>query len=129
MAQVSRPPRPECHVENQRLHSAGRLLIEHGHVESVCCVGHQIEGIGIGFVPPLWEPNLVNEIEAVTSSDAKSMARRLAREEGIFSGTSSGANAVAAIRVAQRLGPGATVVALMCDSGLRDLSTDLYRQQ
>ena len=90
---------------------------------------HQIEGIGIGFVPPLWEPHLVNEIQTVTTSDAKAMARRLASKEGIFAGTSSGANVVAAIRVARRLGPGATVVTLMCDSGLRYLSTDVYRRQ
>lgn len=90
---------------------------------------HQIEGIGIGFVPPLWEPGLVNEIQTVTTSDAKAMARRLAREEGIFAGTSSGANVVAAIRIAQRLGAGATVVTIICDSGLRYLSTDVYRRQ
>lgn len=90
---------------------------------------HQIEGIGIGFVPPLWEPALVNEIQTVTTSDAKEMARRLAREEGIFAGTSSGANVVASIRIAQRLGPGSTVVTIICDSGLRYLSTDVYRRQ
>jgi len=89
---------------------------------------HQIEGIGIGFVPPLWVPELVNEIQTVSSADAKAMARRLAREEGLFAGTSSGANVVAAIRVAQRLGPGATVATILCDSGLRYLSTDVYRR-
>jgi cysteine synthase A len=89
---------------------------------------HQIEGIGIGFVPPLWAPELVNEIQAVTSADAKAMARRLASEEGLFAGTSSGANVVAAIRVAQRLGSGATVATILCDSGLRYLSTDVYRR-
>jgi cysteine synthase A len=56
------------------------------------------------------------------------MARRLASEEGLFAGTSSGANVVAAIRVAQRLGPGATVATILCDSGLRYLSTDVYRR-
>jgi cysteine synthase A len=88
---------------------------------------HKIEGIGIGFIPPLWERDLVNEIETVTTDDAKAMARRLAREEGVYAGTSSGANVVAAIRTAQRLGPGATVATLMVDSGLRYLSTDVYR--
>lgn len=88
---------------------------------------HQIEGVGIGFIPPLWEPALVNEIQTVSSDEAKAMTRRLAREEGIFAGTSSGANAVAANRIAQRLGVGATVVTVMCDSGLRYLSTDVYR--
>ena len=61
---------------------------------------HKIEGIGIGFIPPLWQPELVNEILAVSTDDAKAMARRLAREEGIFAGASTGANVVAAIRVA-----------------------------
>lgn len=88
---------------------------------------HKIEGIGIGFVPPLWEPHLVNEILPVTTEAAKEMARRLAREEGIFAGASSGANVVAAINVARRLGPGATVATLIVDSGLRYLSTDIYR--
>ncbi len=88
---------------------------------------HQIEGIGIGFVPPLWRPDLVDAIETVTTADAWSMARRLAREEGLFAGASTGANVVAALRVAERLGAGATVVTVACDSGLRYLSTPLYR--
>ena len=88
---------------------------------------HKIEGIGIGFIPPLWEPDEVDEILTVTTEEAKAMTRRLAREEGLFAGTSSGANVVAAIRVAERLGPTATVVTIMVDSGLRYLSTDLYR--
>jgi len=87
---------------------------------------HKIEGIGIGFIPPLWQPELVNEIHTVTTDEAKEMARRLAREEGIFAGSSSGANVVAAIRVAQQLGPGATVATLIVDSGTRYLSTDIY---
>jgi cysteine synthase len=87
---------------------------------------HRIEGIGIGFVPPLWDPGLVNEIRRVSSSDAQKMARRLAREEGLFVGTSSGANVVAALEVGRRLGPKATVVTVMVDSGLRYLSTGLF---
>lgn len=70
--------------------------------------------------------HLVDEIQQVSTSDAKAMSRRLAREEALFAGTSSGANVVAALRVAQRLGPAATVVTLLCDSGLKYLSTDLY---
>lgn len=88
---------------------------------------HGIEGIGIGFIPPLWEPQLVDEILTVTTDEAKAMARRLAREEGLFAGTSSGANVVASLRVAERLGSGATVATIMCDSGLRYLSTDVYK--
>jgi cysteine synthase A len=87
---------------------------------------HRIEGIGIGFVPPLWHPDEVDEIQPVSTGDAKAMARRLAREEGIFAGVSSGANVVAALRVAERLGPAATVVTIVCDSGLRYLSTDVF---
>ena len=88
---------------------------------------HQIEGVGIGYVPPLWDPKLVSQIVTVSTADAAAMARRLAREEALFVGTSSGANVVAALKVARELGPGATVVTLMVDSGLRYLSTDLFR--
>ncbi len=89
---------------------------------------HRIEGIGIGSTPPLWEPALADEILPVSTDDAEDMARRLAREEALFAGTSSGANVVAALRVAERLGPGRKVVTLMIDSGLKYLSTDVYRK-
>ncbi len=90
---------------------------------------HRIEGIGIGRTPPLWEPALVDEVLAVGTDDAEEMARRLAREEALFAGTSSGANVVAALEVAGRLGPGGKVVTLMIDSGLKYLSTDVYRSR
>jgi cysteine synthase len=89
---------------------------------------HKIEGVGIGYIPPLWEPTLVDEILPVKTADAQEMARRIAREEAIFAGTSSGANVIAAIQVAKRLGPGAKVVTLMADSGLKYLNTDVYRK-
>ena len=88
---------------------------------------HKIEGVGIGYTPPLFEPSLVDDIVGVPTAEAKEMARRLAREEAIFAGTSSGANVVAALQVAERLGPTATVVTLVADSGLKYLSTDVYR--
>jgi cysteine synthase A len=88
---------------------------------------HKIEGVGIGYTPPLWDETLVDSILPVKTDDAKKMARRLAREEALFAGTSSGANVIAAIQVAERLGPNAKVVTLMADSGLKYLSTDVYR--
>ncbi|HVN76886.1 MAG TPA: cysteine synthase family protein [Thermoanaerobaculaceae bacterium] len=87
---------------------------------------HKIEGVGIGYTPPLWEPALVDEVVAVATDDAKEMARRIAREEALFAGTSSGANVLAAIQVGRRLGPDARVVTLMADSGLKYLSTDVH---
>jgi cysteine synthase A len=88
---------------------------------------HKIEGIGIGFVPPHWRPDEVDGIQSATTEEAMTMCRRLAREEGIFAGTSSGLNVIVALAVAQRLGPDATVATIMIDSGLRYLSTELYR--
>jgi len=88
---------------------------------------HGIEGIGIGFSPPLSWRAEVDEILTVTTADAKAMARRLAREEGIFAGTSTGANVVAALRVGARLGAAATVATVVVDSGLRYVSTDVFR--
>jgi cysteine synthase A len=88
---------------------------------------HKIEGVGVGFVPALFEPSLVDEIVPIPTADAKAMTRRLAREEALFAGTSSGANVLAAIRIGLRLGPDATVVTLMADSGLKYLNTDVYQ--
>ena len=88
---------------------------------------HRIEGVGVGQVPFLWDPKLVNEIEQVATSEAEEMTRRLAREEGIFAGTSSGANVVAAIRVAKKFGPKATVATILVDNGLKYLSTELFK--
>lgn len=90
---------------------------------------HKIEGVGAGFVPPRWRPELVDEIVAVSTAEAKDMARRMAKEEALFAGTSTGANVVAAIRVGQRMGAGRTVVTLACDSGLKYLSTDLFSRR
>ena len=87
---------------------------------------HKIEGIGLGFIPPLWKGSIADEIMTVSTKEAKSMARQLASHEALFAGTSSGANVVAAIRMAKRLGPGYTVVTLLVDSGLKYLTTDLY---
>lgn len=87
---------------------------------------HRIEGIGTGFVPPLWDPKVADETVGVSSDDAYAMARRLALEEGIFAGASSGANVVAALRLARTLPPSATVATIAVDHGLKYLSTQLY---
>lgn len=87
---------------------------------------HKIEGVGIGYTPPLWDASVVDEILPIGTDEAKAMARRLAQEEGMFAGTSSGANVLAAIQIGRRLGPGATVVTLMVDSGLKYLGTDVF---
>ena len=115
-----------------RRHRPGVRVVAVEPAESAVLSGrpsgsHKIEGIGIGFIPPLWKPDDVDEILTVTTEDAKAMARRLAREEAIFAGPSTGANVVAALRVAERLGPEATVVTIVVDSGLRYLSTDVFR--
>ena len=89
---------------------------------------HRIEGIGIGYTPPMWDPAVVQRVMAVSTGEAEAMARRLAREEGLFAGTSSGANVVAAIRLGLELGPAARVVTLLVDSGLKYLSTPVYRR-
>jgi cysteine synthase len=90
---------------------------------------HKIEGVGIGYTPPLWDPTLVDEIVAIKTEDAQEMARRMARREALFAGTSSGANVLAAMQVAERLGPQAKVVTLMVDSGLKYLNADVYRSR
>ncbi|MFX0152619.1 MAG: pyridoxal-phosphate dependent enzyme, partial [Candidatus Hodarchaeota archaeon] len=88
---------------------------------------HGIGGIGIGFTPPLWNPGIVDDIISISTIEAKEMARRLVREEGLFAGISSGANVAAAIKIAKRLNLNATVVTLLVDSGLKYLSGDLYK--
>ena len=112
-------------------HQAGVRIVAVEPAESSVLRGappgpHKIEGVGIGYTPPLWEPALVDEIIPIGTDEAKAMTRRLAREEGLFAGTSSGANLLAAIQVGLRLGPGATVVTLMVDSGLKYLGTDVF---
>jgi cysteine synthase A len=84
---------------------------------------HKIDGIGAGFVVPLWLPEIADCIELVSTEEAVAMALRLAREEGLFAGTSTGANVVAALRLAKQLERGATIATVMCDSGMKYLKT------
>ncbi|MFT4543549.1 MAG: cysteine synthase A [Planctomycetota bacterium] len=87
---------------------------------------HSIDGTAPGFWPPLFDAELVTEVIALPEQEARSMARRLAREEGIFAGTSTGLNVLAALRLAQEIGAGGTVVTVACDTGFKYLAGDLY---
>lgn len=88
---------------------------------------HKIDGIGAGFVVPLWNESIADQIERVSTEEAVAMAIRLAREEGLFAGTSTGGNVIAALRLAEQLGPDATIVTVMCDTGMKYLNT--YRTE
>ena len=88
--------------------------------------GHHVEGIGIGYAPPLLEAAFYNEARGIDEEEARHMVRRLAKEEGIFAGVSSGLNVVGALQLAQELGSGHTVVTVAVDTGLKYLAGDLY---
>ena len=87
---------------------------------------HHVEGIGVGFVPPLLDEELYDEARGIDEQESRLMARRLAVEEGIFAGTSSGLNVVGALQLAEELGEGKTVVTVAVDTGLKYLADDLY---
>ena len=86
---------------------------------------HGIQGIGASFVPGVLDTDIYQEVWGVSDEDAYEMTGRLARDEGLLVGISSGANVWAAIRVAEQLGPGKRVVTMLCDTGERYLSLDL----
>ncbi len=88
---------------------------------------HTVEGVGVGFVPPLLEKEFYNEARAVQETEGREIARRLAKEEGIFAGTSTGLNVLGALQIAEELGKGHTVVTVACDTGLKYLGGNLYR--
>jgi cysteine synthase A len=124
----------------QCITGVGRVLREHSPATRIVAVEpaesavlgggapgpHGIEGVGPGFVPPCWTAGTADAVEQVSTGEAMDAARRMASEEALFAGTSTGANVVAAIRIAKRLGAGKTVVTVACDSGLKYLSTELY---
>jgi cysteine synthase len=87
---------------------------------------HHVEGIGIGLVPPLLDHSFCDEARGIDETEARQMAWRLAKEEGIFAGTSSGMNVVGAIELAREFGPGHRVITVAVDSGLKYLAGDLY---
>ncbi|MFC1996950.1 PLP-dependent cysteine synthase family protein [Chloroflexota bacterium] len=87
---------------------------------------HHVEGVGVGFIPPLLDRELIDEARRIDEKEARRMARLLAQEEGIFAGTSSALNVVGALQLAEELGEGKTVVTVAVDSGLKYLDGDLY---
>jgi len=88
---------------------------------------HKLEGIGAGFVPAICRLDLADEIIAVSNEDAYDTARKLATMEGIFGGTTSGANVWAALQRARIVGKGKKIVTVIADSGLKYLNGDLYK--
>ena len=89
---------------------------------------HNIDGTAAGFVPPQFDRTIVTDVMALSEKDARQMVRRLAKEEGIFAGTSTGLNVLAAIHLASKLGPGRTVATVACDTGFKYLNGELYRE-
>jgi cysteine synthase len=87
---------------------------------------HRVEGIGTGTVVPHMTSRPYDEARTIDESDARAMAKRLAREEGLLVGTSSGLNIAAAVQLAQELGPGKTIATVVVDTGLKYLAGDLF---
>jgi cysteine synthase len=90
---------------------------------------HSLQGIGAGFIPPVLDTTIYDAVIRVTDSEATTYTRRLAREEGMLVGISSGAACIAALQVARRLGKGKTVLAIFCDAGERYLTTELFQAE
>ena len=90
---------------------------------------HSLQGLGAGFIPSVLDTTIYDEVIRVTDEEAAIYTRRLAREEGILVGISSGAACAAALQVAHRLGKGKTVLAIFCDAGERYLTTDLFQAE
>lgn len=110
--------------------SDARIVILEPSTSPVISTGeagtHHVEGIGIGFIPPLLDENRYDEVRTIDEDAGRSMARLLAAEEGLFAGASSGLNVVGALELAAELGEGHTVVTVAVDTGLKYLSGNLY---
>lgn len=119
IAQALRPAHPSVRIV--ALEPATTAVISGGEPGA-----HDVEGIGIGYVPPLLDWDLCDEARGIDEEESREMARLLATEEGIFAGTSTGLNVVGALQVAAELGPGKVVVTEAVDTGLKYLQGDLY---
>jgi cysteine synthase len=110
-----------CRARIVALEPAGSPVLTAGHGGP-----HRVEGTAPGFVPPHLTRQDYDEARAIDEAEARVMARRLAREEGIFAGTSSGVNVLAAVRCAVELGAGRKVATVAVDTGLKYLNGDLF---
>jgi cysteine synthase A len=108
---------------NERIHVVAVEPTESAVLSGGPSGAHKIDGIGAGYRVPLWQDCIADDIYRVSTDEAKAMAFRLAAEEGLFCGMSTGANVTAALRLAERLGPHATIVTIMCDTGMKYLKT------
>ena len=122
VARVLKKDMPHCRVTVLEPASAPVITQGHGGL-------HSVEGIGIGFLPPLLDKQLYNDALAIEEAEARAMCRHLAKEEGILAGTSTGLNVVAALKLAKELGPGKIVATVSCDTGLKYVRGDLYTEQ
>jgi cysteine synthase A len=113
--------RAQCDAKIVALEPASSAVISTGITGT-----HHVEGIGIGSTPPLLDANLYDEAHGVDEQEGRKVARRLALEEGIFTGVSSGLNVAGALKLAKQLGRGHTVVTVAVDTGLKYLNGDLY---
>lgn len=122
VARVLKSKKANCRVTVLEPASAPAITKGHGGP-------HSVEGIGIGFLPPLLDKTLYDDARAVEETECRAMSRRLAKEEGILAGTSTGLNVVAAIELAKELGPGKIVATVACDTGLKYVRGDLYTEK
>lgn len=110
--------------------SAARIVALEPASSAVISTGvggaHRIEGVGIGFVPPLLDADYYDEARGIDEAEARRTARRLARDEGIFAGTSTGMNVTGALQLAKELGPGHVIATVAVDTGLKYLAGDLF---
>jgi len=118
---VSRVLKAACKARMVALEPASSPVLSTGKAGA-----HRIEGVGVGFAPPHLQPADYDEVRALDEASAREMAPRLVREEGIFAGTSTGLNVLAAVQLAGELGPGRTVATVAVDTGLKYLAGDLY---
>ena len=120
-SRVLKSQRPE--TQTIVLEPASSPILTEGRTGS-----HGVEGIGLGFVPPLLEKSLYDEVRAISEEEGRQVCRRLAREEGLLVGTSTGLNVAAALALAKELGPGKTVVTVAVDTGLKYLNGTLFTE-